>query len=75
MANLNLTEMREKLRNNLSQYAPKGDKDDPLMAAFDRAWADTVTDLVDGNSAPEAKPKRKYQSRKAKPDTGTPKTE
>lgn len=71
----NLTEFVEKLRSNIDEAV--GDwTDGPLfMAEFYRAATKTLLALVDGNSAPEAKPKRVYKPRKAKPDTGTPKTE
>lgn len=68
----NLKEMRRELHNNLlAEIAATGsfgvdDKRD-ILSCFDRAWANYVTDLVDGNSAPE--PKKRTYTRKPKPAT------
>lgn len=72
----NLKELRGKLRTNLNEELTDTDafsEADQVLSAFDRAWADTVTDLVDGNAAPE--PKKRGYTRKPKPATSTPPAE
>jgi hypothetical protein len=56
----NLKELRAKLRWNFAE-AMRSCEPEEFMAAFDRAFADTVIELIDGPAEP---PKRKY-TRKA----------
>ena len=62
----NLKEVRSKLRELLNVECDDivAADSEQIMAAFDRAWADVVTDLVDGNSTPEPPKKRTYVRKK-----------